>query len=416
MGQIRDIKDLCNMLQNVSGPNSSGEYTAQCPGHDDRTASLNFREKISPKNGQRAIYINCKAGCPCEKILEPLGLTMKDLFLDGGADTGSRGRKTSGTSGRRAAAGKAKDGETVDPETGEIVNGLTVKQARETGPAQAPKPEEPKIDFAHPDKVYSYTDEDGKELFQVVRLHYKGGKSGKTFRQRMHAPGDPKANKAGYVNSVPAEIRDVTLYRLPQVIRAIAEEKPVYVVEGEKDVETLERLGHTATCNPGGAGKWRDGYSRRLQGADVIILPDNDGKGNDYTGQNHALDVALKLQGIARRVRLVDIKEACPELPEKGDISDMVQLMGDVDAMDALARQVAATGDFDPNAVPFWLTPMEQAEKLYGAVKGYGVAGGCICQETGNETKPLCDFVVLPRMEMEKNDQWNRLSLNNFKE
>ena len=139
----------------------------------------------------------------------------------------------------------------------------------------------------------------------------------------------------------------------------------------------------------------------------MIILPDNDSKGNDYTGQNHAYDVALKLRGIAKRVRLVDIKEACPELPEKGDISDMVQLMGDVDAMDALARQVAATRDFDPKAVPFWLTPMEQCEKLYDAVKGYGVMNGCISQVAGNDIKPLCDFVVLPRMELEKDDGVN---------
>ena len=407
-----DLKQLLTMLQGVSGPNASGEYTAKCPAHQDRTASLTATVKASPKDGKEKIYLCCHAGCTGADIMAALGISAKDLIVN--PDQGAPAGRSGNGSGKRSGAGRKTAGGDPSPAAQddtrgakggsrktETVGGVTVHTVE---PAEDPKKEELIPDWEHPDKVYSYTDEEGKELFQVVRLHYKGGKPGKTFRQRMHAPGDPKANKAGYVNSVPAEIRDVTLYRLPQVIKAIAEGKPVYVVEGEKDVETLERLGHTATCNPGGAGKWRDGYSRRLQGADVIILPDNDGRGNDYTGQNHALDVALKLQGIARRVRLVDIKEACPELPEKGDISDMVQLMGDVDAMDALARQVAATGDFDPNAVPFWLTPMEQAEKLYGAVKGYGVAGGCICQETGNETKPLCDFVVLPRMEMEKDD------------
>ena len=407
-----DLKQLLTMLQGVSGPNASGEYTAKCPAHQDRTASLTATVKASPKDGKEKIYLCCHAGCTGADIMAALGISAKDLIVN--PDQGAPAGRSGNGSGKRSGAGRKTAGGDPSPVAQddtrgakggsgktETVGGVTVHTVE---PAEDPKKDELIPDWERPDKVYIYTDEDGKELFQVVRLHYKGGKPGKTFRQRMHAPGDPKANKAGYVNSVPAEIRDVTLYRLPQVIRAIAEGKPVYVVEGEKDVETLERLGYTATCNPGGAGKWRDGYSRRLQGADVIILPDNDGRGNDYIGQNHALDVALKLQGIARRVRLVDIKEACPELPEKGDISDMVQLMGDVDAMDALARQVAATGDFDPNAVPFWLTPMEQAEKLYGAVKGYGVAGGCICQETGNETKPLCDFVVLPRMEMEKDD------------
>ena len=412
-----DLKQLLTMLQGVSGPNSSGEYTAKCPAHQDRTASLTLTEKQSAKDGKTRVYLCCHAGCANTDVMGALGITPKDLIVDpdrpaaGGGSAAPAGNKAKGKAGK-AAETQQKDG---DAAKAQQAAGMTVHQANPNASAPADK-DELKPDWEHPDRIYSYTDEEGRELFQVVRLHYLEGKSGKTFRQRMKATEQQKAdakagklkiNREGYVNSVPAEIRDNTLYRLPNVIKAIAEGKPVFVVEGEKDVETLERLGHCATCNPGGAGKWREGYSRRLAGADVIILPDNDSKGNDYTGQNHALDVALKLQGIAKRVRLVDIKEACPELPEKGDITDMVELMGDVDAMDALARQISATGDFDPNAVPFWLSPTEQAEKLYGAIKGYGVHNGCICQETGSDTKPLTDFVVLPRMELQKDDGVN---------
>ena len=408
-----DLKQLLTMLQGVSGPNSSGEYTAKCPAHQDRTASLTVTAKNSPKDGKERIYLCCHAGCENGAVMQALGITAKDLVVNPDEAVKAKGKKPQ----RKAAAGVQTPAGEGDPSTApggsaqddtkaprgsvEKVGGMVVHTVPEE------KKDELVPDWEHPDRVYSYTDENGQELFQVVRLHYKDGKPGKTFRQRVHDPKNPKANKQGYVNTVPAEIRDVTLYRLPNVIKTIAEGKPVFVVEGEKDVETLERLGHCATCNPGGAGKWREGYSRRLAGADVIILPDNDSKGNDYTGQNHAYDVALKLRGIAKRIRLVDIKEACPELPEKGDISDMVQIMGDVDAMDALARQVAATRDFDPETVPFWLTPQEQAEKLYGAVKGYGVENGAICTVNGNETKALCDFVVLPRMELEKDDGVN---------
>ena len=402
-----DLKQLLTMLQGVSGPNSSGEYTAKCPAHQDRTASLTATVKASPKDGKEKIYLCCHAGCTGTAIMAALGISAKDLIVN--PDQGGRSSGSAAKPQRKpAGAAKPQRGQAAGSGSTETVGGVTVHTV--PAPAEEPK-DELKPDWAHPDRVYSYTDEDGKELFQVVRLHYLDGKPGKTFRQRVYEPENPKANQDGYVNSVPAEIRDTTLYRLPKVVQAVKAGKPVYVVEGEKDVETLERLGHVATCNPGGAGKWREGYSRRLTGADVIILPDNDGKGKEdgpgYTGQNHAYDVAIKLQQIAKRVRLVDIKEACPELPEKGDISDMVAIMGDVDAMDALARQVAATRDFEPNAVPFWLTPMEQAEKLYGAVKGYGVKNGCICQDTGSETKPLCDFVVLPRMELERDDGVN---------
>ena len=446
-----DLRQLLAMLQGVSGPNGSGEYTAKCPAHEDKTASLTVREKPSRKDGKNRLYLCCHAGCGNDAVMAALGITAKDLIVEpddraasggsrtpsggssakkgaegaqqteanGGsrtpsADRASKGNGRSGSDGSKAGQGTDGAAKSSQGKTTEVVDGVTVH----TVPAAAEEKKDaaPVPDWDHPDAVYSYTDEDGKELFQVVRLHYRDGKPGKTFRQRTRATEEQKAqakagklrvSREGYVNSVPAEIRDETLYRLPNVKRAIAEGRPVFVVEGEKDVETLERLGHGATCNPGGAGKWREGYSRRLAGADVIILPDNDGKGNDYTGQNHALDVALKLQGIAKRVRLVDIRAACPELPEKGDISDMVQIMGDTEAMDALARQVAATLDFDPNAVPFWLTPMEQAERLYGAVRGYGVSDGCICQWSGNDTKPLCDFVVLPRMELERDDGVN---------
>ena len=52
------------------------------------------------------------------------------------------------------------------------------------------------------------------------------------------------------------------LYRLPAVLEAVAARRGRdVVVEGEKDVHALEKLGIAATCNPGGAGKWSRQYS-----------------------------------------------------------------------------------------------------------------------------------------------------------
>ena len=383
------IKEFLGRLDHVSGPNGSGEYMARCPCHDDKTASLSVTVKPGQKDGRERIFFCCHAGCDNRRIMEALGVTARDLVADG--------------TGIPAPGGRAEGGEGAGDVT--VRKGKAVDWKERDGAE-----EKPEIDFAHPDRVYSYTDEAGNELFQVCRYEYEqGGKREKTFRQRRYDPKNPKANRAGYVASVPAEIRDTTLYHMPQLKAAIAAGKPVYVVEGEKDVETLERLGHAATCNPGGAGKWRDGYTRLLTGADVIVLPDNDTKENDYTGQEHALSVALAALKVARRVRLVDLREACPELPPKGDISDMARIMGDAEAMDALARQVAATLDFDPNQVPFWLTPMEQAERLYGQVVGYSVVNGCIAQyQHDNSVKALTDFVVIPRLELTRDDGVNQ--------
>lgn len=378
-----NIGDFLQRLDHVSGPNASGEYMARCPCHDDKTASLSITVKCSKKDGKERIYFHDQSkSCTNQQIMDFLHITAKDLIV--APDQAGQQRK--------------------DPAPA----GMTVRQAKPVPPATE-KREKPPIDFAHPDKVYSYTDAQGRELFQVCRYQYtQDGKQEKTFRQRRYDPSNEKANRDGWVASVPNELRDTTLYKLPQLLAAIQEKRPVYIVEGEKDVETLARLGHVATCNPGGAGKWRDGYTKLLRGADAIILPDNDTAENDYTGQNHALNVALSLLNVAKRVRLVDIREACPDLPPKGDISDMVQIMGDTEAMDALARQVAATRDFDPSAVPFWLTPMEQAEQLYEQVQGYGVKDGSIVQFTQNGTKALTDFVVIPRMELTRDDGVNQ--------
>lgn len=274
----------------------------------------------------------------------------------------------------------------------------------------------PQIDWEHPDRIYSYTDAAGAEVFQVVRYHYTNAK-GKTFRQRMRATAEqkknsgkegwPKVTREGWINSVPQEIRNQYLYRLPKVLEAIQKGEPVYLVEGEKDVETMEAMGHTATCNPGGAGKWSDGYTKILTGADVIILPDNDPRGEkgNYPGQDHAWQVAMKMKDTAKRVRIVNLKEACPDLPDKGDISDMAALMGSAAAMEALARQIGATKTFDPQMVPFWLTPAEQAQRLYRNIgSGFDLREGAIVQHQGENIKELADFYVIPRMELMLDD------------
>src|SRR5262245_56209053 len=102
--------------------------------------------------------------------------------------------------------------------------------------------------------TYDYTDEAGALLLQVVRM------PGKKFRQRR-----PNGNdwiwKLGDTRRV--------LYRLPNILEAIAQDRPIFIVEGEKDVENLRRLNVVATTNPGGAGKWQAEYSEALCAADV---------------------------------------------------------------------------------------------------------------------------------------------------
>jgi putative DNA primase/helicase len=131
--------------------------------------------------------------------------------------------------------------------------------------------------------VYRYLDESGRPLFEVVRFE------GKQFRQRL-TDGTWGLNGA---RRVP--------YRLPRVLEAVAKGEDVMVVEGEKDVHALERLGIAATTNPGGAGKWRQEYGEHLRGAKVTIVADRDDPGRD-----HARQVAASLERVAAEIDVVE--------------------------------------------------------------------------------------------------------------
>lgn len=136
--------------------------------------------------------------------------------------------------------------------------------------------------------TYGYTDEAGALLFEVVRFDPKD------FRQR-------RPDGAGGWDWKVAGVRRVP-YRLPRVLEAAVAGGRVFVVEGEKDVEALERAGEVATCNPGGAGKWRPEFAEYLAGAgEVVIVRDK-----DAAGVKHAADVAASLVGKVERVVVVE--------------------------------------------------------------------------------------------------------------
>jgi 5S rRNA maturation endonuclease (ribonuclease M5) len=135
--------------------------------------------------------------------------------------------------------------------------------------------------------TYDYVDERGNLLFQVLRT------LDKQFPQRCPDGKGGWKWRLGSVRRVP--------YRLPKVLTAIAEGKPVYIPEGEKDVHSIERAGAVATTSPGGAGNWRDEYDQYFKGATVIIVADA-----DEAGRKHAADVARHLRGTAVSVTITE--------------------------------------------------------------------------------------------------------------
>ena len=100
--------------------------------------------------------------------------------------------------------------------------------------------------------------------------------------------------------------------------------KPVFIVEGEKDVETMEKLGYIATTSPNGAGsKWKKSYTEYIKNFDVIILADN-----DEVGLKYATNIAENIIHTARSVKLVPSQALYEPLQPKGDISDILDCIG----------------------------------------------------------------------------------------
>jgi len=197
------------------------------------------------------ILIHCFAGCSPQTVVRAMGLEMKDLFLE-------------------------------------------EEEPFETGPGVL-------------QAAYVYRDEHGNPLYRVLRYYVPGEKK-KTFRQQAW---DPKTGTWKKGKGALGQVRRV-LYRLPELVKA-DREKPVWLCEGEKDVDHLRAYGLVATTNVGGAKAWRADYNRFFVGRTVYILKDN-----DPDGEQRCLQLAEELHGIAREIRIIEL----PGLGPKEDVSD----------------------------------------------------------------------------------------------
>jgi hypothetical protein len=179
-------------------------------------------------------------------------------------------------------------------------------------------------------ETYDYVDADGVVAYHVDRyvpkdfrpwreidgervnglaagLYERSRSNGQWYR----AKGEPRLGAV--VHSFPA----VTAlpYRLPELLQSGG--APVLVPGGEKDADNLRALGFTATCNHGGEGKWWNELTRWFKGRRVFLLVDN-----DKAGEVHQSVVGLALNGVAKEIKVVRF----PNLPEGGDVSDVIDL------------------------------------------------------------------------------------------
>lgn len=248
------------------------EYEACCPFHNEATPSF----KVNPEAQLYKCFGCQKGGDVFTFLVEQEGISFSDAV--------SRAAELGGL--------KLPGGE---------------PQAHVARPvARKPRNSEPSGKIV---AVYPYADEQGELLYEVCRLEPK------SFRQRR------PDGCGGYTWDMEGVRR--VLYRLPEVLAA----DTVYLVEGEKDVHTLELQGVVATTNSGGASqKWQAEWTAALTGKTVIVIPDN-----DEPGRKRADAIVKELTDKADVVKVV--------LPDGKDVTEYLERGHSFDEIQALIAE-----------------------------------------------------------------------------
>lgn len=132
--------------------------------------------------------------------------------------------------------------------------------------------------------TYPYQDAVGNVVYFVER------RVPKSFRPRL----------ADGTYARPPSAQEV-LFNLPWVIYAKTHGRAIYLVEGERDVETARDFGLIATTAMSGASQpWLPQFSESLAGSNVVIVADN-----DVAGRARAKRLLEELEPITRSVRAV---------------------------------------------------------------------------------------------------------------
>ena len=274
-----DFEDIVSHFEHpkriTTGKGCQISYQCKCSAHDDTSPSLTI--SLSKNN---KILMHCHAGCRFEDIVERAGMTMDEVI----------GQSTKLTCFDKLAwyysnkyiwedkAGKKHKG-----------YGEGVKIIAE----------------------YPYYAEDGRYLYSKIR--FEGGKiDGKLIRYYYV---DKYLDKAETIT-----ITEKTLYNLRNFQKLRHKAQFTYIVEGEKDCETLKKLGHGFGCvtTAGGASDWKEEYAPYFKGLNVIILRDN-----DEAGIKNAEVIERSLLDFAHYVKTVS-----PSKLDHGDVTDYLTKEG----------------------------------------------------------------------------------------
>ena len=215
--------------------------------------------------------------------------------------------------------------------------GAIKELADKYGISEPEKPKKPRKRLDDLTRTHDYHNADGSLFARKVVYKFDDGSKSAAWFLFNPSTGQFDFNSQG-LRGQHAPLYD--LHRIPGSSGA------VYIVEGEKDAQTLQEMGLTATTAPNGASaKWQTYYNDVLAGRDIVIVTDNDDPGRKY-GQT----VAKGVQAIANSVKVVPSTAIYAATPQKGDISDIVGIIGQAAAFQELNRATAAAPVYDPTA------------------------------------------------------------------
>ena len=184
-----------NNLQHFKTIKRYGEKAqCQCPAHDDKHASLTITK------GRKCTLFYCHAGCAVDDVLKASGLEKKDTFYD------------------------------VEPRS---LNWKAYVEAREKRRIEA---------------VYNYVSINGGYAFTKVRMQGKKMIYGTLANERFTYGLGGRTRKELCAVYAPDGVQAIN--------KAIAEGKPIFIPEGEKDADTLIKQGYTAFAY-GGVNDWQ---------------------------------------------------------------------------------------------------------------------------------------------------------------
>ena len=171
--------------------------------------------------------------------------------------------------------------------------------------------------------TYNYYDENRKLLYSKVRIVNTDNSTKKFFWEREE-------------NGITIQDRNgckKIFYRLPELLYGITHNLPIFLVEGEKDANTLLSNTIIATTAPGSL-EWDPNFTEILQKADVIVLYDN-----DKTGLKRRDLICKELYGNVKRLRVVDLPGLEYRESHGLDVTDWLQMGNTTDQLKDLVEQ-----------------------------------------------------------------------------